>query len=200
VDTSNKWLQAIRLEGGGQFSEAVILFLEDALTYLEKAEPARAALDCSCAADCMEKMGEVTCSRELYREAAYAYLNNAALTNLSIRESLWSMRVAYEHLLLANDNEAAKELYAILAPLSRRIDSFARAETSISTSEDRAAGLSEMVASPYPAASPKAVAAVKGFLQIRHVRPEEIQAKEQVALAVLISKVGSNSGEKNPTG
>jgi len=199
VDTSNKWLQAIRLEGGGQFSEAVVLFLEDALTCLERGEPARAALDCSCAADCLEKMGEVIYSRELYREAAYAYLDNAALTNMSIRESLWSMRVAYEHLLSANDNEAAKELYAILAPLSRRIDSFAKAEAAIASSEDRPGRAAEL-ATPYPAASPKALAAVKSFLQVRRIRPEEIQAKERVALAVLTSKVGSNSVEKNPAG
>jgi len=199
MDTTNNWLRAIRLEGGGRLSEAVILYVEDARACLGKGEPARAALDCSCAADCLSKMGEMEYARGLYREAARAYLENAGMKDLSIRESLWSMKVAHSHFLLAKDDEAARELYSILAPLTRRIDSFAKFDDALGpqgTGLSSASGL----ATAYPSPSLQAISAVKRFLQDRHLRPEEIAAKERVAIAVLAAKVGSSVGEKNSPG
>ena len=112
TDTSNYWLNATNKEDEGFFIEAVKLYLKDASQCLNYNSLPRAALSCSCAANCLAKTGNMTYANMLYLEAAIIYEANAdSISEKSLRESLWSLEEAYEHCLLAKKFDKARGIY-----------------------------------------------------------------------------------------
>ncbi|HEV2138181.1 MAG TPA: hypothetical protein VGR53_05015 [Nitrososphaerales archaeon] len=119
TDETNVWLSAVKAEEANDFQPAATLYLNDAVAWLGKGSPVRAALSCSCAADCLTNAGVVEQGKRLYFEAGvmYSEIADARLSN-SIRESLWALQRAYECFVLAEDvkeAEAARENFELLA-------------------------------------------------------------------------------------
>jgi hypothetical protein len=123
TDETNPWLTATKKEEEYDFPQAVRLYLKDAADCLKQNVLVKAALSCSCAADCLTKLGQVRNAQLLYSETARLYLENAYLViGKSVRESLWSLREAHEYLLLAEDKLAARQVYDRYIHLASRVD------------------------------------------------------------------------------
>ena len=123
-DESNLWLRANKHEGHSEFATAVKLYLRDASDCLARRAPVKGALSCSCAADCLSRVGLHDLARRLYREAGLAYLDGAESARESVREMLWCLREAWVHFQLADDREIAEGVLRRLSVLSRRVDPF----------------------------------------------------------------------------
>lgn len=130
TDESNLWLNAIKMDDAGKFFEAFVYYLKDASECLKHKSLIRAALSCSCAANCLTKLGDFIMARKLYQEAALIYDENASvILGTSIRESLWSLEESYECFLLAGDEKRSKEIYRKYISLLTKINPFAGEET-----------------------------------------------------------------------
>ena len=126
TEDSNSWFNALRAEGEGDLVSAIVLYLNDAAECIRRGSLARAALSCSCAADCLLKTGDPNRARRFYREAGSIYRENfEGAINGSVREALWSLERAYECFLLADDSSRAQQVREIYKPLARRADPFA---------------------------------------------------------------------------
>lgn len=122
-DETNPWLAANRKEEEGDPLHAFTLYLEDAGECLRQKAYVKAALSCSCAADCLAKMGRFPDAKSLIAETAHIYLENAdSVIGKSVREALWSLREAHEYFQLAEDPRAAREVYERLFHLASRVD------------------------------------------------------------------------------
>jgi hypothetical protein len=119
TDETNVWLSAVKAEEAEDLETAATLFINDAATCLGSGSLVRAALSCSCAADCLSRAGAVEPGKRLYFEAGVMYSDTAeAMFSSSTREALWSLRRAYECFVLAEDvkeSERARESFALLA-------------------------------------------------------------------------------------
>jgi hypothetical protein len=123
TDETNLWLTASKKEGEDDFPQAVKLYLKDAGECLKQRVLVKAALSCSCAADCLTKIGQYRDAQVLYSETAHLYLENANLViGKSVRESLWSLRESHEYFLLAEDKLAAQRVYDHFIHLASRVD------------------------------------------------------------------------------
>jgi hypothetical protein len=126
TDTSNIWLNAVRMNNDHKFEEATVLYLKDSVECLKKGLLTRAALSCSCAADCQEKMGRYNDSRRLYAEAARLYDESARSSfGRSVRESLWLLQQSSDYYSLVGDKQKASEILDKYLSLARRVDPFA---------------------------------------------------------------------------
>jgi tetratricopeptide (TPR) repeat protein len=124
-DESNLWLKAVILNDKGNFIDAILLYLEDANYRLKEGLMTHAALSCSCAANCMTKIGQLEEARRLYAEAARIYSENAnKVIGESIREGLWLLQEAYENYSLALDEQNAKQVYDWYVSIASRISPF----------------------------------------------------------------------------
>ncbi len=124
-DESNLWLKAVILNDKGNFTEAILLYLEDAKYQLKVGSMTHAALSCSCAADCMTKIGQLEEARRLYAEAAKIYAEVAdKVIGSSIREGLWLLQQAYEYYCLASDQQNARQIYDWYISIGSRISPF----------------------------------------------------------------------------
>jgi hypothetical protein len=122
---SNLWLKAVILNDKGNFIDAILLYLEDAKYQLKEGLMTHAGLSCSCAADCMTRIGHLEEARRLYAEAAKIYTENAnKLLGYSIREGLWLLQEAYENYSLALDQQNAKQVYDWYVSIASRISPF----------------------------------------------------------------------------
>lgn len=122
TDETNPWLNAIKKEEEDDLPLAAELYLKDAGECLKRSALIKAALSCSCAADCLAKVGQLDKALLLYSEAAKLYLENADFViGKSVRESLWSLREAHEYFLLAEDNLASRQVYDRLIHLASRV-------------------------------------------------------------------------------
>ena len=126
TDESNLWFNAVKSEDEGNFEIAVSYYVKDALECIKQRSLVRAALSCSCAANCLARMGAYSPARTLYSAAAGIYVENSEVAmSVSIREALWSLQEAFENYALAGDGaaETVRERYAMLAartsPFSR---------------------------------------------------------------------------------
>jgi hypothetical protein len=123
TEETNPWFMANNREDEGDYLAAVLLYLDDATDCLGQRLLVKGALSSSCAADCLEKMGQFRTARVLYSETARIYLaNSESAIATSVRESLWSLREAYEYLLLAEEWSEARLVHDRLARLARRVD------------------------------------------------------------------------------
>jgi hypothetical protein len=128
TDESNLWFRAVKAEDEGSFDNAVSYYMKDALECIKKHSLLRAALSCSCAANCLGRRGSWSLARTLYSEAAGIYAENSEVVmSESIREALWSLQEAFENYALAGDStaEIVRERYVMLAA---RTSPFSRAE------------------------------------------------------------------------
>ena len=124
-DESNLWLKATSLDSKGDFITAIPFYLKDFKYCLERNLTVRVCLSCSCAANCMTKIGHLEEAHKLYAKAAATYLNNAnKVMGDSIREALWSLQQAYENYSIALDETNAKQVYDMYVSIVTKISPF----------------------------------------------------------------------------
>lgn len=122
---TNLWLNAVKMEEEGNFFEAFFLYLKDAAESLQKNLLIRAALCCSCAANCLSVTGNLAGSRHLYLQTAMLYETHGdTIIGESVREALWSYKECYEYYQLACDSEKTQHVYDKYVSLARRINPF----------------------------------------------------------------------------
>jgi tetratricopeptide (TPR) repeat protein len=125
TNESNLWLNAIKMEDEGNYLKAFIFYLKDSSECIKQNSFVRAALSCSCAADCLAMDGNLAGARQLYLQTAALYENNAVhVIGNSVREALWSYQEAYEYYNLACENNKAQSIYEKYVSLSRKINPF----------------------------------------------------------------------------
>ncbi len=119
---SNLWLSAIQAEDEGNYLQAFSFYLKDASEYIKQKSLVRAALSCSCAAECLKLAGNLAESRQLHLQTALLYEKNAEkVIAYSIREALWSYQEAYEYYVLAGEIKA-RDIYERFVFLSRKVN------------------------------------------------------------------------------
>jgi hypothetical protein len=139
TDESNLWFNAVKAEDEGNFESAVSYYIRDALECTKQRSLVRAALSCSCAANCLARIGAWAPARMLYSEAGGIYVENSEVAmSESIREALWSLEEAFENYALADDEAAntVRERYIILAA---RISPFSSSDKTAKKLESRKA-------------------------------------------------------------
>jgi hypothetical protein len=125
TDESNLWLNAIKAEDEGDYLEAFLFYLKDSSECLKQKSTVRAALSCSCAANCLAMTGNLAAARQLYGQTATMYEKNAnSVIGNSVREALWSYGEAYEYYHLACENNKAEHIYEKHVSLSRKVNPF----------------------------------------------------------------------------
>ena len=125
TNESHLWLNAIKMEDEGDYLKAFIFYLKDSSECIKQNSFVRAALSCSCAADCLAMDGNLAGARQLYLQTAALYEDNAVhVIGNSVREALWSYQEAYEYYNLACENNKAQSIYEKYVSLSRKINPF----------------------------------------------------------------------------
>ena len=125
TNESNLWLNAIKMEDEGDYLKAFVFYLKDSTECIKQNSFVRAALSCSCAADCLAMEGNLAGARQLYLQTANLYENNAVhVIGNSVREALWSYLEAYEYFNLACENNKAQNIYEKYVSLSRKVNPF----------------------------------------------------------------------------
>jgi hypothetical protein len=124
IDESNTWFSAVKAEQSSRFLDAANLYLNDARTNLENGLPLRVALSCSCAASCVEKLGDITNALLLYGRAASIYEENAEPNDKKITERVWSLDRAYFLFLLAEDSRNSAKVHREMLLLQRETSWF----------------------------------------------------------------------------
>lgn len=125
TNESNLWLNALKMEDAGDYLEAFIFYLKDSAECIKHNSFVRAALSCSCAANCLTMTGNLAGARQLYMQAAIIYEDTVrTVIGDSIREALWLYQEAYEYYHLACENHRAQCVYEKYVSLSRKVDPF----------------------------------------------------------------------------
>jgi hypothetical protein len=129
TDRNNYWLNAVTADDDGIFFVAIQFYLKDVIECLNQGSIAKAALGCSCAANCFAKIGHRTYANLLYLQAAILYEQNGDSTiGNSIKASIWSLEEAYENYILAQDLNKAEIVFnkciSLKAKLDRLFDSW----------------------------------------------------------------------------
>ena len=130
IDRENYWLIAINMEEDGKPIDALQFYIKDAIKSLELSLYNKAALSCSCSAKCFENIRNFHYARMFHMEAATLYEYNADyILGDSIRESLWSLKEAYEQYMLTREFERAKIVHDKYISLSIKTNPFSELET-----------------------------------------------------------------------
>jgi hypothetical protein len=125
TDERNSWFNAVRLEDSHDFSSAALSYIEDATRCLGRSSFIRAAMSSSCAASCIDTLGNSPDALKLYSAAASLYEHSGDLSiGKSLRESLWSLLHAFEYFTLISDHLSAERVSKKYADLARRVDRF----------------------------------------------------------------------------
>ena len=125
TDESNLWLTALKLEDGNNYHEAFFLYLKDAAESLKQRMLIRAALSCSCAANCLTMTADLVSASHLYLHTAMIYETYGdMIIGESVREALWSYQEAFEHYHLACQSDKAQIVYGKYVSLARKINPF----------------------------------------------------------------------------
>lgn len=125
TDDNNFWLNAVRCEESGDYTRATLLYLQDGSQCLRSGSLARAAMSCSCAANCLLRMGETADAVSLFSESAALYEENANLMiGRSVREAFWSLLRAYECFFLISNEQSAQRIWHQYVQLASRMDQF----------------------------------------------------------------------------
>ena len=125
TDENSMWFNAIKAEDEGHFDDAASYYLNDALGCIKQRSLVRAALSCSCAANCLSRMGALSQARTLYSEAANIYVENSEVAmSYSIREALWSLQEAFENYVLADNMEKANVIREEYLKLAARTSAY----------------------------------------------------------------------------
>ncbi len=130
TDEKNPWLNAQKMEEGGDFGSAAALYLDDASANLLSEKLANAALSASCAASCLNLLGFANEARLVYCEVAQLYYTHARrVAKLSIRELMWSLRQSGQYYLVCGEPEKAQSVYNEYAAITGRVELFGESET-----------------------------------------------------------------------
>ena len=122
LDEENYWLKANHMEDDGNLLDAVEFYIIDAIKSTNNNYIVKTALSCSCAADCLNKLGNKEDARKLYSLSASLYEKNADYKiKTTIRESVWSLEQAYNNLIMANQIVHAKKIYSRYRQLASKI-------------------------------------------------------------------------------
>ena len=112
TEETNPWFIANKKENESDLLQATLFYLKDATECLKQNLVAKGALSSSCAAECLARMGQSRYAHLLYSETARIYLKNAeSVIATSVRESLWSLREAYEYFVLAEEWPEARQVH-----------------------------------------------------------------------------------------
>ncbi len=168
TDESNPWFHALRLEDAGEYNDSIISYLKDSGENLQRGELMRAALSCSCAASCLEKLDVQNYARKLYREAAAIYWENGMeAIGKSLREAFWSLREAYKCFLNAQEDAKAKEIHSIVASLANKVNPFVGKIEMIPTTEGNGSPRSQNVEnSMVRILDSKVLRAIEDFMEV----------------------------------
>ena len=168
TDESNLWFNAVKAEDEGNLESAVSYYIKDALECIKQRSLVRVALSCSCAANCLARMGAWSRARTLYSEAGSIYVENSEVAmSESIREALWSLQEAFENYVLAGDSvaETVRERYVKLAA---RTSPFSRAEHASRELESRRSELIKSDPKKKEATLPDGLASeIENFVNVR---------------------------------
>ncbi len=125
TNESNLWLNAIKMEDECNYFEAFVYHSKDASECLKQNSFVKAAMSCSCAANCLVNLGNLAAARQLYLESARIYEENAdSIIGKSIRESVWSLQEAYECYLLGGNGDKAQKVHDKSIFLAKKINPF----------------------------------------------------------------------------
>jgi hypothetical protein len=198
TDESNLWLNATRSDDQQDYAQAVVFYLKDASDCLKGDMLPKAALSCSCAADCLAKMGLVDHARELYRETARLYQENAeAVAGVSVRELLWSLRESYQFFLIAGDGKNAEDIHRRYVVIARRVDPFVE-EGIVQLPESKS--ISEVQAVPIESipGGVEVAREVEAFMQSRRMTHQEMgRSSKPTQVAPGKNRRGTQSNEKS---
>lgn len=129
IDMSNTWLNACKRDSEFAYPDAIVFYINDAIESFKKGFLNRAGLSCSCAADCLVKMGDTVLEKKVYFIAAVLYRENAnSASHRSTREWLWSLQKAYENFILGGEVSLAEKVRDEHAILSTRVQPFKETE------------------------------------------------------------------------
>lgn len=166
TDESNLWFNAVKAEDEGDLAGAVSYYVKDAAECTRQRSLVRAALSCSCAANCLAKMGAGPHAKVLYSEAASIYAENSEVAmSESIRESLWSLQEAFENFALAGDNEEADAVRGRYVKLATRTNPFSGADQAARALDSRKGAIKPMTAKT--CISEELAGEIDGFLRAR---------------------------------
>jgi len=122
-DETKPWFIATKFEDSGNYLDAFKVYLQDSSELINQNQLCSAALSCSCAANCVLKIGDLTTAHQLYLETAIIYEKNAELIiGKSVRECLWSLQESYEHYLLAADVSKSQRVFEKYVNLVRKLN------------------------------------------------------------------------------
>ena len=125
ANESNLWLSAVKAEGGEEFNSAITFYLKDAKRCLEEGWMTRAALSCSCTANCLMKVGLTDEAHRVYAEAGAIYVEHANnIISNSIREALWSLHQAYISYNSAQEQYNAQTVYDQYVSIASKVSPF----------------------------------------------------------------------------
>lgn len=111
VDPSNYWLKAVNKEEEKEYEIAADSYLNDAIRSFDKGSFNRAALSCTCAANCISKLGDRKTAQKLFFEAGILFETKAnTVSSESIRESVWALRQSYQNFIMSGDVKKAEEI------------------------------------------------------------------------------------------
>ncbi len=146
TDESNLWFNAVKAEDENNLDSAASFYIKDALECIKQHSLVRAALSCSCAANCLARMGALSPARQLYLGAADIYVENSNIAiSESIREALWSLQEAFENYVLAGENDSAGMVRDRYVKLAARTNPFSKAEQAAKELESRKAAAESMM-------------------------------------------------------
>lgn len=125
TDEANPWLKATRMEERGDFANAAVLYLEDAIEGVKGDRLAKSALSASCAAMCLDALGFSAQATLVYGEVARLYYEYARrMSNLSVRELMWSLWQSGQCFLASGEEDKAEAVFREYAMVAGRVALF----------------------------------------------------------------------------
>ena len=129
TDESNLWFNAVKAEDEDNLNNAASFYIKDALECIKQRSLVRAALSCSCSANCLTRIGALPSARKLYSTAAAIYMENSDIAlSESIREAMWSLQEAFENYVLAGESNFAARVRDRYVKLAARTNPFSKAD------------------------------------------------------------------------
>jgi hypothetical protein len=201
TDERNVWLNALKAEDDGNLTDAISYYLKDALDCMKQQSLVRVALSCSCAANCLARLGSISPARKLYAEAAGIYVENSDIAmSESIREALWSLQEAFENYILAGEMETANAISDRYLKLAVRTSAFFQVDHLKKDIESRRLSVTETMYKMMAATSKREEANIPDKLvkEIENViKTRTSMAKsERSDPAYILASINSSGGSK----
>jgi hypothetical protein len=173
TDRNNYWLNAVTADDDCNFFLAIQFYLKDSIECLNEGSTAKAALGCSCAANCFAKIGHRTYANLLYLHAAILYEQNGdSAIGKSIKASIWSFEEAYENYMLGEDLNRARIVFNKYISLKIKLDHIFDSRDLVKSAESRKTDVglhttfNDITLSKYEQIPIEVIKTVEDFLQI----------------------------------